>query len=226
MASIDYKNIAKSKYIESVILFLEENLPDFPNEVLIKTTHAEPFMNKSLERFLENKARYGEEEYPFSFDGEPIHESEPRKRVDIGVYISVKGFFENLPFFTIEAKRLPTPRATEEERKEYVTGVKGGIARFKKNEHGVNLPINAMIGYIEKEEFVDWQKQINNWILSLNGTIETNKDSNKDITWDSTEILEFIYQKEIAKLQSTHPRVNSTAQNFVTLIHFWVKIKS
>lgn len=224
--SIDYKNIANGNHIESVIRFLENNLADFPNEVSIKKTHAEPFMNKSLERFLENKARYGEEEYPFSFEAEPIHELEPYKKVDIGAYISTKGYFDNQSFFTIEAKRLPTPRrATKEEEKEYVTGFKGGIARFKRNEHGVNLPINAMIGYIEQHDFMYWHNEINNWVSSLNGSIQKGKEIKKDIAWDATEILELIYQKDIARLHSIHSRVNSKI-NSVSLVHFWIKVKN
>lgn len=228
MATISYKNIPNGQYIESVISFMERYLPFFTLNSPIRDTDSEWFLNDNLEIFFNHESKCTsdtEEEYPFFFKAEPKDRVEKGKP-DLGAIISIKSQRNYTPFFVIECKRLPTPRATEEERKEYVTGTKGGIARFKRNEHGVNLPINAMIGYIEKDDFIDWQKQINNWILALNGVIEKNKDSNKDIIWDSSEFLEFIYQKEIARLHSTHPRVNSTSQNFVTLVHFWVKVKS
>lgn len=228
MNTIEYKNIPNGQYMESVVSFIERYLPFFTLNAPIRETDSEWFLNDNLEIFFNHESKCTsdtEEEYPFFFKAEPKDQVEKGKP-DIGAIISIKSQRNYTPFFVIECKRLPTPRSTSEEKKEYVIGHKGGITRFKRNEHGVNLPINAMIGYIEEHDFKHWHNEINNWILSLNGTIETSKDRNKDITWDATEILKSIYQKDIARLHSFHPRVNSTLQNTVMLIHFWVKVKN
>lgn len=227
MNTIEYKNIPNGQHTESVVSFIERYLPSFALNAPIRETDNEWFLNDNLEIFFNHESKCTsdtEEEYPFFFKAEPKDHVEKGKP-DIGAILSIKSQRNYTPFFVIECKRLPTPRATVEEKKEYVTGHKGGITRFKRNEHGVNLPINAMIGYIEEHDFGYWYNEINSWILSLNGTIENSKNPNKDITWDATEILKSIYQKDIARLHSIHPRVNSTLQPSVTLIHFWVKVK-
>lgn len=228
MQNIDYKNIQNGQYIESIVSFIERYLPIFPTNTPIEKSDNEWFLNDDLEIFFNHEAKCTSdtnEEYPFFFKAEPKDRIEKGKP-DLGTFISIKSQRSRTPFFAIECKRLPTPRTKADEQKEYVTGLKGGIARFKRNEHGVDLPINAMIGYVEKHDFEYWYSEINSWIVSLNGTIEKGKDLLKDIPWSKNESLEKIFFAEIARLQSKHPRVNSTVIKEVTLIHFWVKIKS
>ncbi len=228
MQAIEYKNIQNGQYVESIVSFMERYLPIFNVTAPIEIDDNEWFLNDKLALFLINEARfpqYSDEEYPFTFLPEPKSKIESGKP-DIGAYISIRTQKSFYPFFTIECKRLPTPRSRVEEQKEYVTGLKGGITRFKRNEHGIDLPINAMIGYIEKNDFEYWHNEINGWIRILNGTIEKGKVSDKDISWGDDEILEKIYFNDIARLHSKHPRFNSTLTSQVTLVHFWVKIKT
>jgi hypothetical protein len=228
MQNINYKNIQNGQYVESVVSFIERYLPSFALNATIENNDNEWFLNDDLELFFNHEAKCTsdtEEEYPFFFKAEPKNKIEKGKP-DIGTYISIKSQRSYIPFFTIECKRLPTPRSTLAEQKEYVMGQKGGISRFKRNEHGVDLPVNAMIGYIEKYDFEYWHNEINLWIDSLNGTIEEGKETIKNIKWSNDEILEKIYFNEIARLHSKHPRINTTLTNDVTLIHFWVKIKT
>lgn len=227
MHTIEYKNISNGQYIESVVSFLERYLPIFPIYTPIEKSDSEWFLNDDLEIFFNHEAKCTSdtgEEYPFFFKAEPKDRIEKGKP-DLGTYISIKSQRSRTPFFTIECKRLPTPRSTVEEQKEYVTGLKGGIARFKRNEHGVDLAINAMIGYVEKEDFNYWQNQINSWILELDQKIEFGKSNIKDINWTKNEVLESVYFKEIARLHSKHPRVDSILTE-ILLIHFWVKVKN
>jgi hypothetical protein len=228
MQNIDFKNIQNGQYVESVVSFIERYLPTFALNATIENDDNEWFLNDKLAQFLTHEARFPEnleEEFPFTFFPEPKSKKESGKP-DIGAMIVIRTQRNYDPFFTIECKRLPTPRSKTEEKKEYVTGLKGGITRFKRNEHGVDLPINAMIGYIEKYDFEYWQNEINLWIESLNGTIEEGKETIKNIKWSSDEILEKIYFNEIARLHSKHPRINTTSTTELTLIHFWVKIKT
>lgn len=226
MQNIEYKNIQNGQYIESAISFIERYLPNFVTNDLIQADDNEWFLNDNLEIHFNHEAKCSSdtnEEFPFFFKAEPKDKIEKGKP-DLGTYISIKSLRGKTPFFTIECKRLPTPR-NKSEQKEYVTGLKGGITRYKRNEHGVDLPINAMIGYIEKYDFEYWHNEINLWIESLNGTIEEGKETIKNISWSNCEVLERVYFNDIARLQSKHPRINSTLTKEVTLVHFWVKIK-
>lgn len=218
--NINLHNIAKKATYFGVINFLETYLPDFEN-ILFEKDDSEPFLNEKLEHYLDNLARYaeneeGEQSYPFRFKSEPLSKKSRNRKTDIGVSISAKGYFDHKPFFTIEAKRLPTPGSNRE--KEYVFGEGGGIVRFKRNEHGVDLPHNAMIAYIEKESFEHWHESVNNWITELIGNID------EDCAWSTAELLEKQYFDRIAFLKSNHLRINSDITKEVGLFHFWVKI--
>ena len=129
--------------------------------------------------------------------------------VDIGIY---KG--SNL-IFTIEAKLLPIPvRGKKGKRKEYeyVHGKGAGIQRFKDNNHGLDnsgnlLVENGLIAFVKQDSFETWFLKINQWILDAN--------------WPETEQLQKDYFSQIAKLKSTHKRIDNSK---LILHHFWVNV--
>lgn len=194
---------------EIVIQFLEKVLPSFtpiiqqlPENERLKIGNSEPDWNGYLETFLNRRARA--KEYSFFFKGEP---KEGTRKVDIGaMYAEIESY---KPFFVIECKRLPTPPNSQRLKMEYVCGknTDGGIERFKLNLHGVNLPHNAMIAYIEKEDFSFWHEKINTWI--------------EEVGWEN----EFLTQptiNKIAILNSKHKRQNDE----VELTHFWLNLQT
>lgn len=120
---------------------------------------------------------------------------------------------EYIIIFTIEAKLLPTPLKPKSRNEyEYVYGIGGGIQRFKDLKHGLNdqnelLPINGMIGFVLKSDFLDWYNKINQWI--------------SDVSWSTKEHLNQKYLGNEAFYLSNHERIDGSN---VTLHHFWVKI--
>jgi hypothetical protein len=70
----------------------------------------------------------------------------------------------------IECKRLPVPKGSERDAREYVfssKGTTGGIQRFKAGYHGSHHSLGAMIAYVQEDRCEAWQARINNWIAEL-----------------------------------------------------------
>jgi hypothetical protein len=120
--------------------------------------------------------------------------------------------------YVVEAKRLPSQTF----EKEYVIGKtnNGGIERFKIEKHGKGLIKCGMLGFIEKESFDFWHREINNWIEE-----QTKVDSN----WSKEELLGHITYKQSTQLGSGesveanayfHSKVINA--NPLILQHFWV----
>ncbi|MBX7242304.1 MAG: hypothetical protein K1X92_11195 [Bacteroidia bacterium] len=212
----NYYNLPKgssTKDLVNILLsFLEEKLPEFV--IWFKTQNPtkkpnEDMITQKLLRFFRKIELDTGRNFCFGYERESISEESPKGAVDVGFFRFVNSIDEL--FFTMEAKVLPTPNKDKSRSdSEYVyTEVgkkgKGGIERFKLNLHGVNLPQNAMIAYIEKEDFTFWHKKINTWI--------------EEIGWEN----EFLSQptiNKIAILNSKHKRQKGE----VALTHFWLNL--
>jgi hypothetical protein len=146
--------------------------------------------------------------YPYHFSNEHVNESSNRRE---DIYVDIKSHGEQLTVFVIECKRLPA--YSKESEREYVQGDGGGIERFKRLHHGKNFSIAAMVGYIEKEKFSYWFKQVNLWIEELAKQPE-------NIFWNKKDKLQKEYKHEkVAKYKSENSRTNGTK---ILLIHFWI----
>jgi hypothetical protein len=215
-----FKKIKKNASTESVINFLCEALPLCikTNTKLFRKGDSEPKISTHINRILNNFLN--KNKYPFAIEREP-QEGGESAHADFGVYkVTIPVDTEPYNFFTFEAKRLPTPTKKDREPTEYVyaQNYKGGIQRYKENLHGRDLPINAMIGYIEDNDFEYWHTTINEWIEDIARTPSGS-------FWSSDEILQKIKFDDIAHLQSQHNRINSVNPN-LGLHHFWLDIRS
>jgi hypothetical protein len=183
--------------IVSLLNFLEEHLPEFPNKIKITEDTHEEILNQKLLRFLLSKTSL------FWFIAENRNETgESKSKPDFGVYENIEVYDDNqIRFFDIECKRLYHVTKS----KQYVSGKTGGIQRFKENKHGVDLSHSAMIGYVENETFSFWHNKVNSWIS------------------DVTEHLRMIASQKIVKLVSTHKR-QSPQFPTIELTHFWLKM--
>jgi hypothetical protein len=194
-----------------LIDFLNLHLPDFPNifKEITKTEEieSEDFISQKLCSFLQNLT-YQSGVFMFQFQWKYQNS---RRSSDI-VVISRNPFKPtNNPFFTIEAKRLPTPGTGRE--KEYVEGNLGGIERYKKSHHGSGLPESAMVGYVQKETCSHWHKKINEWINEL---IKT--DSN---VWNKDDLL--IYSDDFDKVQK-YISDNKRENDSIKLHHYLMEL--
>ncbi|MFZ2726176.1 MAG: hypothetical protein WAX77_08005 [Methylococcaceae bacterium] len=214
METKDKFTLSSYRSIDCIILFLENNLPEFAS-ININSTLGEEDLNQQLHIFLQgkNSTQQLKEEMQFIFV-QSYKEEKSLRKVDIGVVINAQLKSQSKAFFTIECKRLPTP--CKARKKEYVCGNLGAMERFKREHHGRGLSHSAIIAYVEKEIFNYWFNEINNWIQEL-----CDDNSDNSIRWDTNDLLIEQYQKDIiAKYQSKNKR----KEDAIRLIHLWIKM--
>lgn len=207
----------KGLIIENVVSFIEINLVKFQQEYINEENDSEERISQFLTNFLSDSAK----DEAFIFCKEAIQEQEKGndRRVDIGVFMHR---FDRSPFFTIEAKRLPTPGADRE--REYVIGIKkkksGGIERYKLNLHGTDINKSAIVAYIEKNDFNFWLQEINSWIDDL-----VNGDQNDGIEWSQNDKLingVDLSLDKVKKYSATHSRITKSP---ISIMHYFIGIK-
>jgi hypothetical protein len=187
----------------SIIQFIEKQLPYFKiNKYQIDTKSVEKSYNSQLSMYLQatNSGSV------FSFHNAP-HQPNAREP-DMGAITrtrTLNGNYDSI--FDIECKRL---YSTLSHVKEYVSGNTGGIERFKKNEHGVNMSRSAMIGYVEDKTDTYWINQINAWIDKLN--------MEDPVFWKETEHL----SQHAGHFESTHEKLSNN--QYITLFHFFYTV--
>ncbi len=139
---------------------------------------------------------------------------------DEGLVVSDKTYSQEHSFFSLEAKRLPSPEKKRE--REYLVShddtPRGGVERFKRCIHGKELKYSAIIGYIQGENFDYWIVKLNSWIDQL--------IQDPDSMWHEDDKLvagpkeHFYFQ-----LLSDNPRyLKGTPVEKIKLFHFWINL--
>ncbi len=149
--------------------------------------------------------------YNFSFVKNPPQEKSS-KETDIGVVI-LNPSTPSTTMFEFEAKRL----SDTSNNSEYVHGKRGGIERFKREQHGAHLTICGMFGYVQSKTVSHWFGKINEWIsdLATNNTDET-------IDWKPTaEKLTKVASSIIEKYESSNLRNTKPA---LKLYHYFINL--
>ena len=119
------------------------------------------------------------------------------------------------------------PAPSTDRKMEYVTSgrnekIKGGIQRFKLGLHGGNLPVAAMIGYIQEKSISHWHQLINQWISDLAAGRVSDLCS-----WKVAEQLGRLERdaaKGIAASKSMHDRPEHPEKMPIELRHLWVEM--
>lgn len=208
--------------IKAVVDFIEIHFPVFSKKHSGEISMNEKGLTDILCKFLNRNAGL----YPFFFHHENIEDPSSGKspQVDVGtlsrsyeLVIGDRTYGENDSFFSMEAKRLPTPGQNRE--KEYVIGHDkpcGGIERFKKSIHGKKLKYAAIIGYVQKEDSNHWFLKINDWIGEMIAAFpkEWNEDD-KIVPNDNTT-------PQISKFVSKSSRTETN--DHINLFHFWINL--
>jgi hypothetical protein len=220
---IDYKNlvttvpqfsIKKGTSISNILNFIFSNLRYF-NQIEFASHYNENLFTQDLVLMLDHIA--SKSYAPFKFQHQIIDHinnlSNLSRSLDIGVYSNSS----NAPILLGEAKRLPLPK---KRRREYVIGKKisGGIERFKREVHAKGHKISFMIGYVEKNDFKYWEKEINNWIKKLALGKKTKN------LWNSKDVLKKV-TSNTNKIKCRLISNNKTINNNIKIHHFWVYIK-
>lgn len=217
IVNIPNPSLKKGSIINKLIVFLEEKLLIFQQQNNGEIDVEEELLNERLGKML----NYFSKQLPFLFQPEAIQKQNKgqNRKVDIGVFCH---YADNLPFFTIEAKRLTTT-FTKKREKEYVLGsnpkkITGGIERFKHNVHGVNLKRSALVAYVQRNDNKHWFVKINDWI---NEQINL---KTKTLIWNSNDLLvnacEF-KDNRLSKSFSTNSKIDKSN---IILNHYFVNL--
>jgi len=184
-----------------ILEILRNNLPKFsedfvnvPVTSLNQNTNFENYISQELSFFLNNR----ENGYIFGFQA-------------IGPDILVRQFGAGVhgpTLFLIEAKRLPTPKRSNDY-------VKTGIGRFKKEEHGKQYSVAAMLGYVQENDFDHWYGEVNSWIIALIS------DKGENPRWTMEDQICKIQITDIGEYKSIHSRITERP---ITLHHFWINL--
>ena len=214
--------------IEGILNFVDAFLPLFPASIknINPPLITEKLLNQQLVDFFNGHSsdkKYGEYIiYKFIFRKDD-ERSDTQARPDIGVTIwnKAQGQSDSNSFFQIECKRLPTPGVSvDRSETEYVRGTpknKGGIERFKRNEHGFHINEAALIGYVQDNTLDYWINKISEWI-----NLEISNDKN-DLKWLISDHLVLIKKQALLnKYISTCGRENKTD---ILLYHFLINVQ-
>ncbi|SIO55741.1 hypothetical protein SAMN05444166_5135 [Singulisphaera sp. GP187] len=131
---------------------------------------------------------------------------EGRKHVDFDILLP------------IECKRLPTPKASDRDEREYVVSqysTTGGIQRFKEGHHGAAHSLCAMIAYVQENPAKHWDACVCKWINELVDSGQTG--------WNAKDVLYLLNDDPatgIAVLRSTHSRPDGLPD--IEIRHLWV----
>jgi hypothetical protein len=109
--------------------------------------------------------------------------------------------------FLIEAKRLPPTSSNDY--------VKKGIGRFKKEEHGKQYDIAAMLGYVQENNFNHWFDKVNSWVTALIS------DKNENPKWTTGDKIREVRTTDVGEYKSEHSRIT---KNPIMLYHFWINL--
>jgi hypothetical protein len=217
------------RFIQSVILFVERQLPlwfDHPKRPAVSD---ETRMNEYLCDHLDTQARTS------GFDVVRFtHEScqTGGRTVDVTVkpcgpiIVEGRAYSEFEQLLPIECKRLPTPKGNKRGDVEYVNGtpshISGGIERFKHGLHGPASNRGLLIGYVQSESFEYWFEIVNQRLRTL---AELGTD---DGLWFPEELLdaaEAIDRHRVRRFASRHQRLNPPGiSDVVALEHLWLRM--
>ena len=213
--------------LKAVITFLEQQCRTFATLNKGVTEMNEKGLSQKLCILLNRNAK----SYPFFFHPEYMEDvnSGRSPQVDIGtisddekIEISDRVYSEDDSFFSLEAKRLPTPSTNR--KKEYVVGngsISGAMERFKKGIHGPLLKFAAIIGYVQSESFDHWFLEINSWINEL----AINKDQTLWTTDDRIQKNGNEGDKHFIELTSENSRhFNGEERDKIRIFHFWINL--
>lgn len=207
--------------------FIAEQLPCWRDNPTRPSRTAETDLTDQLCDHLNSAARMLDGWSWCQFRTEVPDETSPGRKIDLapkpcGAVLVIKGrrhtqFDMLLP---IECKRLPTPKGTDRDEREYVvtaSGTTGGIQRFKSGFHGAKHCVGAMIAYVQDQTFAYWLKQVNGWIVSLAAA--------GDSEWSLSDSLTSANDDPSAGLRaldSHHRRANGLTA--ISLRHLWIRM--
>jgi hypothetical protein len=201
--------------VNLILAFIDRNISQFHSYyLLIRDSERENRISDFLIDHFQMCLCEEKIDYPFSFRKGPTQEYSG-KETDIGVKVLTRG---SKPVYIIEfeAKRF----SETSKYKEYVSGERGGIERFKRGEHASHLQVCGMFGYVQSRTPGEWIQKVNSWIKELSLT------KTSDIDWSRAEeqLKPLETYTNVEKLVSTNKRVQPNKVDSIILYHYFIRL--
>ena len=195
-------SIERHRHQKRILGFLQNSLPGLARQLIeavdfTLSNMCEDDISREIVNLLNDKIRESSG-YIFRF--------EAKSGPDILIYALPYAPFSS-ELLVIEAKRLPPTSS-----RDYVHT---GIGRFKREEHGKQHDIAAILGYVQDEDFAHWYKKINSWIDDLI------HKANESPAWIEQDKLCRVKEGDLGEYESIHSRVSKDP---IALRHFWIML--
>lgn len=213
--------------LHELLEFIGAELPKWRDRADRKPETSETALTSQLCAHLNSAARLACGWDMFQFRVEEPDEVVKGRKVDLisapsggAIWIDGRRHVDFDTIMPIECKRLPTPKGTGRDEREYVFSEHsstGGIQRFKDGNHGAEHGLAGMIGYVQRDSNSDWAKTVHGWI---NGLVVAGKTG-----WNSADHIQLESDDttlRTARLRSTHTRAKNLRQ--IVIRHFWVQM--
>lgn len=210
-----------------LVCFIAEKLPQWRDDPDRPDADGETRLTEYLCDYLNSVTYYSTDWDHIQFRAEISDETRGDRKIDLTVkpstaalIIADQRYCRYDALFPIECKRLPTPKGTERDEREYVINkfkTTGGIYRFKFGFHGAAHTFAAMIAYVQEQSCSYWLGQVNGWIQDL----ATESDS----PWTKSDILQPLsdnLETGISTLKSEHQRTGGLER--CELHHLWIEM--
>lgn len=211
-----------------LVCFIASQLPLWRDDPERSHEISETKLTSQLCVYLNEAARFSGGWSHIQFSVEKFDESSGGRKIDLApspfgatLIIKKRRYTRYDTIFPIECKRLPTPKNSNRDSREYVFtqhGTTGGIQRFKFGHHGASHNFGAMIAYVQENSFSHWASMINGWIDELSRA--------EGPPWICADRLQIINHKEkgegVCHLKSKHSRTKRLPD--IELQHLWIQI--
>lgn len=215
------------EWLSSLIQFVAEVLPDWRDDPARRQEMNEDVLTAQLCGRLNSMTRHSKGWDILQFRREEPDDGDRTRALDLVaspsgtvIWIAGREYTEYQFFLPIECKRLPTPRGTKRDEREYLISQissTGGIQRFKAGSHGSKHTRAAMIGYVQDKNVDHWRSQLDNWV---DGIVEEFVEG-----WSASDKLALVDHdktKRTAALQSNHAR--RTGLDPIRIDHLWIEM--
>lgn len=214
-----------STFLRKVFDFIVKQAAPWRDDPKRRRASRETALTLQFSLFLSRAARHSELDH-LVFQVECPDDVAANRTIDLSafpvhrtIWISGREYDSYSMLIPIEAKRLPTPKGKDRDKREYLQTRKkkgGGIQRFRDSLHGANHEFGAMIGYVQQSSASWWYSKLNLWIRALARAGENGWTGADVLSPDSFDPL-----ARVLSASSAHTRPGTTP---ITLFHLLVEM--
>ena len=215
-------------FLHGLLDFIADELPRWRDDPDRPKDASETALTEYLCDHLSGATRMADCWDVVQFRTEAKDQHDKSRKLDIApkprgacIFIDGRRHTQYDPLMPIECKRLPTPKGTDRDEREYVFSQHnstGGIQRFKAGHHGGDHSLGAMIGYIQEGTTASWHQRISGWINELGMAGQAG--------WTDADVLSLVKSDDTlrtAVLNSVHSRSGDLPK--IELRHLWLNIE-